>query len=73
MRRWSEEMFGTEKAKLDTVLDHYGISRAQRDAQGHGALLDAQLLAQVYPLLKADYEQHMKAEQKPPQGRHPTL
>lgn len=55
VRRWSEELFGQDGARLDKVLDHYGVSRADRDAKGHGALLDAQLLASVYPRLKADY------------------
>jgi DNA polymerase-3 subunit epsilon len=55
VRRWSEEMFGDKGARLDAILDRYSISRAQRDAEGHGALLDAQLLAEVYPKLLADY------------------
>lgn len=55
VRRLGEQMFGTDNARLDAMLDRYGIDRAARDAQGHGALLDAQLLAEVYPRLKADY------------------
>ncbi len=55
VRRWSEEMFGNNGARLDAVLDRYGISRAQRELEGHGALLDAQLLAAVYPKLRDDY------------------
>lgn len=55
VRRLSEEMFGQDGARLDAVLDRYGISRAEREAKGHDALLDARLLADVYPLIKADY------------------
>ncbi len=55
VRRWSEELFGTQEARLDKILDRYGVSRAERDRKGHGALLDAELLAAVYPRLKADY------------------
>lgn len=51
MRRWSEELFGNGNATLDRVLDHYAISRAERDEKGHGAILDARLLSDVYPLL----------------------
>ena len=60
VRRWSEEMFGDKAAKLDAVLDHYGISREQRIDDGHGSLLDAQLLAEVYPKLRDDYEAFSK-------------
>lgn len=56
VRRWSEEMWGTDKARLDKVLDRYGVSRKERDDNGHGALLDARLLGAVYPTLKKDYE-----------------
>ncbi|MBI3440530.1 MAG: DNA polymerase III subunit epsilon [Proteobacteria bacterium] len=56
VRSWSEEMFGNDEARLDKIADRYGVSRAERDAKGHGALLDAELLAAVYPRLKADYE-----------------
>lgn len=55
VRLWSEEMFGHDGARLDDVLDRYGISRAERDAQGHSAILDARLLASVYVLLAKDY------------------
>ena len=55
VRRWSEAMFGDKAATLDKVLDHYGISRKARDENGHGALLDAQLLADAYPKLLKDY------------------
>jgi DNA polymerase-3 subunit epsilon len=62
VRRWSEEMFGNDGARLDAVLDHYGISRAERDAKGHGALLDAQCLAEAYPKLRDDYKAFSRAK-----------
>lgn len=55
VRRWSEAMFGDKHATLDKVLDRYGVSRKERDANGHGALLDARLLAAAYPKLQKDY------------------
>lgn len=55
VRRWSEAMFGDKHATLDKVLDRYGISRKERDDNGHGALLDARLLAAAYPQLEKDY------------------
>jgi DNA polymerase III subunit epsilon len=55
VRRWSETMFGEKSATLDKVLDRYGVSRKERDENGHGALLDARLLAEVYPKLLKDY------------------
>lgn len=61
VRRWSEALFGQDGARLDALLDRYGVGRAERDAQGHGALRDAKLLAAVYPRLRAD---HLAA--KPP-------
>jgi DNA polymerase III subunit epsilon len=55
VRRWSEAMFGDKAATLDKVLDRYAVSRKERDESGHGALLDARLLAEVYPKLLKDY------------------
>jgi DNA polymerase III subunit epsilon len=55
VRRWSEAMFGDKLATLDKVLDRYGISRKERDENGHGALLDARLLSEAYPKLLRDY------------------
>lgn len=51
VRRWSEALFGTSKATLNKVLDHYRI--AQRHVPG--ALSGARLLAQAYPKLLKDY------------------
>lgn len=55
VRRWSEEMFGHDAARLDAVLDRYGISRAEREEHGHSAILDARLLASAYVTLAKDY------------------
>ncbi|MDE1153806.1 MAG: exonuclease domain-containing protein [Micavibrio sp.] len=55
VRRWSEAMFGEKQATLDKVLDRYSISRKERDDNGHGALLDARLLAEAFPKLVKDY------------------
>lgn len=56
VRRWSEEMYGNDKATLTAVLQHYGVSAGDRSQeQNHDALKDAYLLASVLPLLQADY------------------
>lgn len=55
VRRWSESMFGEKAATLDKVLDRYAVSRKERDDNGHSAILDARLLADVYPRLLKDY------------------
>ncbi len=55
VRRWSELMFGDKAATLDKVLDKYDVSRKERDDNGHSAILDARLLAEVYPKLQRDY------------------
>lgn len=73
VRRWSEAMFGDKSATLDKVLDRYGVSRKERDANGHGALLDARLLAAAYPKLQKDYANFTPkavAAQKP-KDNHP--
>ncbi len=61
VRRWGEAMFGHKDASLDTLLDRYNIDRSERDEKGHGALLDAKLLAEVLPKLTADYSAFLKA------------
>ncbi|MDQ8021194.1 MAG: DNA polymerase III subunit epsilon [Moraxellaceae bacterium] len=42
----AKQMFPGKKASLDALCDRYGVSNAHRKL--HGALLDAQLLAEVY-------------------------
>jgi DNA polymerase III subunit epsilon len=75
VRPWSEEMFGDKNARLDKVLDRYGISRRERDGNGHSATLDARLLAEVYPLLLKDYraftEKKPLAQSKAPPKNNP--
>lgn len=44
--RMAKEMFPGKKASLDALCERYGIDNAHRTL--HGALLDAQLLAEVY-------------------------
>lgn len=66
VRRWSEAMFGDGNARLNDVLDRYGITHEGRDAhKGHGALPDAQLLAEVYPHLKKDYFSFVQRQAAP--------
>lgn len=63
----AQDLYGTEKgnATLDNVLDKLGVDRTERDENGHGALIDTQLLAEAYkPLLKA-YLKKNKDNQKP--------
>jgi DNA polymerase-3 subunit epsilon len=69
VRRWSEQMFGPANATLDKVLDRYKISRVVRDENGHGAILDARLLSEVYPLLRQDFLRQTPPQQATP--RHP--
>lgn len=76
VRRWSELMFGDKKATLDKVLDHYGVSRKERDDNGHGALLDARLLAAVYPQLVKDHDDFVAkaaAAQPKPKNEPPKI
>jgi DNA polymerase-3 subunit epsilon len=62
VRRWSEAMFGNDKATLDKVLDYYQVDRSERDANGHGSTLDARLLAEVYPRLLEDYMKFIEGQ-----------
>lgn len=64
VRRWAEDMFGPDNARLDQILDHYKIDRSVRDREGHSATLDSRLLAAAYPLLKADYARFLQQKQK---------
>ncbi|MEM9838400.1 MAG: DNA polymerase III subunit epsilon [Pseudomonadota bacterium] len=40
--------FPGSPASLDALCTRFGISRTERESQGHGALLDSELLAKVY-------------------------
>ena len=44
----ARRMFPGSPASLDALCQRFGISKAERDAKGHGALLDSELLAKVY-------------------------
>ncbi len=67
VRRWSEEMFGSDNARLDQILDRYKIDRSERERDGHSATLDSRLLAAVYPKLLTDYTKFKKTHKiKPP-------
>jgi len=57
----AEEMFGYAGAKLDSLLDRYKINREERTEKGHGALMDAKLLAKIYARLKTDYANFKKS------------
>lgn len=71
VRRWSESLYGQDGARLDAVLDRYGIDRNKRDELGHGALLDAELLAAAYPRLQREYAAHTAARTAVPPSRKP--
>ncbi len=62
IRKWSEELYGHEEARLDNVLKRFNIDKTEREEKGHGALLDAQLLAKVYPKIKQAYFEHIANE-----------
>lgn len=67
VRRWSEAMFGHDGARLNAILDRYGIARDGRDGDsGHGALLDAELLARALPFLERDYNDFRAARPAAP-------
>ena len=44
----ARKMFPGSPASLDALCSRFGISKEEREAQGHGALLDSELLARVY-------------------------
>lgn len=62
-----KRLFEKEKSHtLDSICKRFNIDLSQREANGHGALLDAQLLAEVYlkinelypaETIEADFEQ----------------
>ncbi len=61
IRKWSEQMYGNDEARLDAVLDRFEVDKSEREDKGHGALLDAQLLAEVYPKVKSDWFESLKS------------
>jgi DNA polymerase-3 subunit epsilon len=44
----SRSIYSTGRHSLDALLDRLNIDRSIREVEGHGALLDCQLLAQAY-------------------------
>jgi len=63
-----------KKASLDALCERFGISNAHRTL--HGALLDAELLAEVYLAMTRGQESLMMAleeEPKPDGGMNPAL
>ncbi len=50
----AKEKFPTKRVNLDALCSYFNLSLDQRKANGHGALLDAKLLTQVYLNLIAD-------------------
>lgn len=68
VRRWGEVLFGHDQASLDKMLDRYKVDRTKRIENGHGALLDASLLAELYPQLLRDYKNHMQRQRQKKTG-----
>lgn len=70
IRDWAAKMHTLGEGSLNQMLDHYKIDRTGRnDETGHGALIDAELTAKLYPQLKADWKKYnnkLKAALKPP-------
>lgn len=59
IRDWASKMYSLGEGSLNQMLDHYKIDRSGRDDEtGHGALIDAELTAKLYPKLKADWKKH---------------
>jgi DNA polymerase-3 subunit epsilon len=63
----ARDLYGRKKgqATLDAVLDNLKIDRSKRDADGHGAKIDTQLLADAYkPLVETHWKQFGKPQNK---------
>jgi DNA polymerase-3 subunit epsilon len=59
MRYWVQSMLRHEKGSLNYMLDKYSIEHEGRnDGDGHGALVDAELTAKLYPPLRADWRKY---------------
>ncbi len=72
IRPLSEQMFGHKDASMRYVLPRYGVDDLDRDDKGHSAIEDAQLLAEIYPSVLAEYE-HWKTGKNPNPDFTPTL
>ena len=60
-------MFPGSYNSLDALCARYNVSTDQRERQGHGALLDAKLLAEVYLQLNGGRERKLDFD-APPAG-----
>jgi len=63
--------FPGSPVSLNMLCSRFGISTAERDAKGHGALLDSQLLAEVYLELSGGRQRGLTFER--PTADKPTL
>ena len=54
--------FPGQRASLDALCDRFGIDRERRKAEGHGALLDADLLVLVYQTLVGGVQHNLLQE-----------
>lgn len=52
----AKAVFPGQKNKLDKVLERYGIDTSAREKDGHGALLDTELMIQAYTQLIKTYD-----------------
>lgn len=66
MRYWAGTVFsGAGKNSLNDVLDKYAIDRSGRNENdGHGGMVDAELTAQLYPHLRADWRKAIENNKK---------
>lgn len=49
-------VFPGQRNSLDKVLDRFNIDKSQRESEGHGALLDTELMIQAYVELLKHYD-----------------
>ena len=63
-----------QNRSLDRLCDHYGIDRSEREHKGHGALLDARLLAEVWlAMQRGQSEMEFDEYQETTAARHRRL
>lgn len=65
----AKEMFPGKKASLDALCDRYGINNAHRTL--HGALLDSELLAEVYLAMTRGQESLSIWDEEPAASHEP--
>lgn len=59
-----QRIAGLPKYTLDYLCDYFQIDRKIREEKGHGALLDAQILAEIYYNLMVEKEQKLFSDTK---------